>query len=366
MCEAFYAINSFAWNVHGTDDEVEAGLGRLKEITHEITALDGDRPPMMRMLAPVVAMFVGDHDNLPELTERAVNDEDPWVAAAIRTFRASMAENDGDPVAMRKDAEEAVVVFRELGERWGIANSLQVLGQLELMEGNLEAAAAAYREGIDMATEVGSREDVAMMRLRLSDILTRNGDREAAEEQAELARQAARGAGSPYEVLFTHVVQVEIYRGRGELDRAREFYEAAIERLEGLPSVHPIRGHGLAMLQCSAAKIDLDDGNLDRAADHLRMSWSLAIDTKDMPIVANVAVAVAMLAERTARPELAAEMLGAAAQLRGADDATATDVATLAAALGGLSDGPYAEAYARGRGLSREQALARVDPATLT
>ncbi|HZE49119.1 MAG TPA: hypothetical protein VE074_06110, partial [Jatrophihabitantaceae bacterium] len=89
--------------------------------------------------------------------------------------------------------------------------------------------------------------------------------------------------------------------------------------------------------------------------------------TKDMPIVAMVGLAVADLALSTARATDAAEMVGAAARLRGADDPTQLDVKRLAAALRtALGDEAYEATYGRGRALDRDAAIARLDPATLS
>ena len=86
-----------------------------------------------------------------------------------------------------------------------------------------------------------------------------------------------------------------------------------------------------------------------------------------MPIVAAVGVTVAMLAATLARFAEAATILGAAAQVRGAEDATAFDVVALNAQLAEQLDaGALASAYALGFGLTREQAIEALDPQRLT
>jgi ATP/maltotriose-dependent transcriptional regulator MalT len=351
--------------VQGDPETVETSLKALATINERMADLPPDAPKMLILLAPIVAMFVEDHDHLGALTDRALHHKDPWIAAAVRTFRAAMAENLGDVDGMRVDAETALTAFRELGERWGMANSLQVLGQLELMEGNLAAAAAAYREGLELATAIGGREDIAMMRLRLADILTRMGEGAESARQTELARAAAEQSGSPIEVLFTQIFRVEIARSTGDLETAARLRDEAIVSLREMPTLHPVQGHGLAVILGSAAKIDLDTGDLPAARAHLDEAYDVAVKTKDMSVVAMVGVAVAMLAAAEGHPGAAAEILGATAQVRGADDATHLDMVALDARLGGLAAGPHAASYAAGKALPREDALARLDPATI-
>jgi predicted ATPase/DNA-binding SARP family transcriptional activator len=368
LAEAFLAINSVAWNDLTADGDADATMCRLREVGTEMAAVvpaTANAPPMLILLAPVVAMFIGKVDQVGPLTERALHHDDPWIAAAVRAFRATMAENFGDVRAMREDAEAALEAFRDLGERWGLANTLQVMGQLELMEGRLEAAAAAFAEGLELASAIGGRDDIAMSRLRLADVLTRLGRIDEAREHAALARQAARRGGSPAETLLTHIVESELARSFGEVETARALRDDAIAKLRLLPAVHPIQSHGLALMLAISAKIDLGAGDLESARTALDEGYVMALETKDMPIVAAVGVAVAMLAHRLGRESDAATILGAATQLRGADDITHLDIATLDEALGGLLDGPYAADYARGRALERADAIARVAPSRL-
>jgi len=77
-------------------------------------------------------------------------------------------------------------------------------------------------------------------------------------------------------------------------------------------------------------------------------------------------VSLAAALAHAGRPADAAEVLGAAARLRGAEDATSLDVAALSAALAQeLGEAPFAGAYASGRGLTHEAAVARLDPEAL-
>jgi predicted ATPase/DNA-binding winged helix-turn-helix (wHTH) protein len=367
LAESFLAVNSIGWMARGTDDEAEvaANRERVKELSATVATLvdAGDAPPMLSLLAPVVSMFADDQELSERLATEALAHPDPWVSAAARTFRAAMAENAGDVVRMRDDAEVALASFRTIGERWGIANSLQIVGQIDLLEGKVERAAEAYGEALDLAVAMGSREDVAMMRLRLADIYTRLGDTEAAQTQTTLGREAALESGSPVEVLFMGIVDVEVARSLGRTEEAVQSRDASIRALRELSAAHPMRSHGLAIVLSTAAKVELDLGNgVSAAAPYLYEGYENALETKDLPLIAAVGVALSIALLRSGDPELAAEVLGAAAALRGADDLTQMDIVRLADELGGLFEGAHSAAYARGRAMAREGAIARVDP----
>lgn len=73
-----------------------------------------------------------------------------------------------------------------------------------------------------------------------------------------------------------------------------------------------------------------------------------------------------MCARERSQPEAAAEILGAAARLRGAEDPTHAEIARITRLLRDqLGEGRFAELFAQGRELDRDGAIARIDPAGL-
>jgi len=127
----------------------------------------------------------------------------------------------------------------------------------------------------------------------------------------------------------------------------------------------PERGHARAMALTSIGLIALGDGDIAAAAEALDGAFAAAVESRDMPIVAMTGVAVARLAARQDRPEDAAEMLGAAAVVRGAQDEANLEIAGLSAELrAALGEDAFRAAYARGLGAERDAALARLVPAT--
>jgi hypothetical protein len=82
-----------------------------------------------------------------------------------------------------------------------------------------------------------------------------------------------------------------------------------------------------------------------------------------MPLVATVGVVVSAVAVHRELPVPAAEILGAAARLRGAEDRTHPEVAKLTAELREeLGDAGFTKAFERGRALDRDGAMDRLDP----
>jgi len=365
LAEAFYAINAVAWGANDHDPQVAQRMEDLRGLSARLADVGPNAYPMLVMLRPIVALFSGDDRYRDELFEDALRSPDPWVAASIRSFRAAVAENAGDLAGMREDATISLAQLRELGDRWGQANSLQVLGQLDLMAGDLATAEADYLEALQLTTELGAREDQVMMRLRLVDVFRRGGrDREAREQLDLIDSTLVDGRFGSFENMFTQLLHADLALSEGRIEDARRLQRAALGRVDTLPDGLPTRGHGIAVSSALAAKIDVQTGDLAAARRQLAVGYAAGVESRDMPILAIVGVSLARLALATGRLVDAARILGACAQLRGADDATNLDVVPIAQRL--RAELPsYETEYANGRALTRAEAIARLDPAVL-
>ena len=365
LAEAIRVLNSASSPSAMIPDDVAAGLAAIADLDARLARLDADEVPLLALVRPVIAMFANDLERAERLVEEGLGHPDPWMAAALRSFRAAMAENAGDVDRMRVEAARAVAEFRELGERWGLANSLQMLGMLESMEGNLDGAVATFEEALALVGEMGAREDQALMQVRLAGLWIRKGDLDTARVHVRRAQEMSEATGSTMEALFASSVLAECARFAGDMTEARRIVDDATRRLQQVPVTHPIVSHARALMLAIAGKQDLADGDPERARERLRSAYEAALGSKDMPIVATVGVAIADLAASDGRAVDAAQVLGAAARLRGAADLTDLDIRRITAALQAALGAAFDEQYAAGRALERDAAIARLNPAAL-
>ena len=95
-------------------------------------------------------------------------------------------------------------------------------------------------------------------------------------------------------------------------------------------------------------------------------AYAAAMESRDRPLLATVAVAAAELAQFAGRPRDVAFLIGAAARLRGTHDRTDRQIqAMLTAARTALGEAAAQEAYQAGWQLDGTAASTRVDPALL-
>jgi tetratricopeptide (TPR) repeat protein len=328
-----------------------------------LEGVDYTSRPLVTAVLPLLALVGGQPERAERLFEAAGRDADPWIRAATRMIRAQVAENEGDVDAMRVHLAAALEGHRAVGDRCALALTLASWGAVRTLDGALDEAAAALEEALALLAELDAGFDQLVIQLRLADVRMRQGDLDGA--RALLASRPPQAAGGEQEAI-ARASQARMAQLAGDLDEARDFAAQAQRALDALTADAAGRGHGDALVNGVLAMIDLATGDHDAATDHLQAAYRAAVEVADMPILAAVGVAVAEALIAAGAAADAAEVLGAAVCLRGAEDLTSVDIGRLIAALRDtLGDDGFAAAYARGRALDREGASARLDPAVL-
>ena len=77
--------------------------------------------------------------------------------------QGDVARDQGDSAAARTLYEQGLAIFRELGDRWGIAGTLADLGNLAREQGDYPAAHSLYRESIKIFQELDHKRGIARL-----------------------------------------------------------------------------------------------------------------------------------------------------------------------------------------------------------
>jgi tetratricopeptide (TPR) repeat protein len=78
-------------------------------------------------------------------------------------YQGDVARDQGDSAAARTLYEQGLAIFRELGDRWGIAGTLADLGSLAKEQGNYPAARSLYGESIKSFQELDHKRGIARL-----------------------------------------------------------------------------------------------------------------------------------------------------------------------------------------------------------
>jgi hypothetical protein len=198
--------------------------------------------------------------------------------------------------------------------------------------------------------------------MRLAELWTRRGDLVRAREH--LDRVGAERELNREEAVVIDALRARLLWELGDQAAARALRDRLVTAVAAGFGGRAERSHARAMALTSIGLIALGDGDLAAAAEALDGAFAAAVESRDMPIVAMTGVAGAQLAAHRGRPADAAEMLGAAAVLRGAPDEANLEIAGLSAELrAALGEDGFRAAYARGHEAERDAALARLEPA---
>ncbi len=356
MIEAVHALANSLPGQPGEDDPFTL----LRTVLDQIEDEDLTRHPLLAAVRPMLAIAVG-RERMVELLALSEAHPDPWVRATAPFVRVQITENEGDVEGLRAALDESVEAFGEVGDRWGLATTLAELSGLRILEGDLDGAERALEQSGVLMDELGTRADNVMIRLRLADVRARRGDVEGA--RAMLAAEIDARERYPEENAMLRISLAQLTFWTGDAAQARELAAEAMRELGPSRGRRPEQGHVRAMVLNGLALLELFDGEAAQAQALLPEAYVVAVATQDMPVVAMVGVTIAALGVHLKLPVPAAEILGAAAALRGAEDATHLEIARLTTVLRGrLGDAGFSEAFERGRAMDRDGALHRLDP----
>jgi predicted ATPase/DNA-binding SARP family transcriptional activator len=320
-----------------------------------------------RVLRPLLLFFGEQREAaLSDLEQVLLHDEDPWARATARSIRLAFAENDGDLDTMRADVAVGLAEWEAIGDRWGLAALLTSRAQLRTLDGDLLGAATDLELAQRHRRELGGSTDDLMVAMRLADLRLRAGDTDGARRHlATMREHGSLGLAEQLRSVLAGVTAGAIAVADGDRTEMLAARDRLLADLTDSGEPDSFRAHAGAVGWAAAGSLDLQLGDGDQALAHVCEGYRLAVATNDLPILASVGLNVAELAVHHGLHRDAAEVLGASARLRGADDPTHPLTVSLTATLRAALGAAFAPAYAGGQAMSRSEAVSRLDPATL-
>jgi predicted ATPase/class 3 adenylate cyclase len=224
----------------------------------------------------------------------------------------------GDLPRARALLEESLALYRKLGDRRGLARTLNSLGLVGFELGETDRASSLWEEGLSLAREIGAQDLV-------STLLNNVG---------------------------------EAARIQGDYERARKLYEEALD-MDGEVSTQ-----GTAIRLMNLGLVAYSQGDYAAARSFFAKGLGIGRKLRDKGSIASCLEGLAGVYGVREEPERAARLLGAAEALRKAINSPVQtgDRADydrfVAAARSGLSEETFAVAWAEGQGMAIEQAIA--------
>jgi predicted ATPase/DNA-binding SARP family transcriptional activator len=338
----------FATSGLGDEREVGEYLRKVQRLTAGRNDFSNTLLRFLRAMDELLRASANGTEPKVEVLDPVLVDEDPWLRAQARIYRARLLVNLGGRQAeARADIETALAEYRVIGERWGISFALTVLADLLAQSGDLAAAHAHYGEAIAVVTEVGTTEDVLPMRAKQAQLRWLLGDPAGSAAAMAEAEREARRVNWPDGVAGMAHIKAELARWQGEPAVA----QAELARAEAMVRhivVHPVV---TAMLHESRAYLE-DDPDIARA--HHAEALDLALASRHAPTIALVLVGIADLALRQGKPDEAAALFAASVAVRGGPDLANLDAIRVENAARAALGEEFAGAAQRGRDVTLE------------
>lgn len=289
---------------------------------------------------------------------------DRWTESMINLMQLVLLDNEGRVGEIDELLQPTIDGFRELGDRWGLAMALSQQGMVQSLDGHFEAAMASWEEAIPLLKALGATEDaefstMQVMGLRVA-LAGGDGLDELRQELIALLEDAQFDGNRRFE-LITRMSLGHVEHIAGNDDVAIGYFEGVLRNLDTVASFSG--GHMEAAIRAALAVTLGAVGDLGAARAEVVDAARVAVRTRDMPIVSQVATASAILAHLDGDEQRAARVLGAAEAIRGRADRMNPDVLRLMEDLRtSLGTERFEELYAEGRSLVRDDAIALALP----
>ncbi|MGW1000971.1 BTAD domain-containing putative transcriptional regulator [Streptomyces sp. NPDC002520] len=352
--------------------QTPAAQGKLRAITR---VYEPGMPQTCRvpgMMWCFAEMLTSGMDRLRTILDAAVQTcrDTPgfeWDLAGALRMRANIQANRtewaGDAA---HDADEALEIYRRLGDEWGLAEALSARGEAHERKGDYRAAAADYERATVHAERLGARAQMAVLGARLGSVLMEAGELERGESL--LREVIASQDGIPNEAMPAARLFLACWLSlTGRVAEARDQLRMLREEFK---IAHFVVFD--AMILGQEAWVDALDGRSQEALTRVRTAMRLSRDPLSeaiTPHLSSICLTVAAMAlaglDGGGRAADAARCLGAAQALLPPGHVPSG----VERRVNGLTeariresiDGPaYEAAYAEGGGLSLTEATALV------
>ncbi|MFG2571731.1 BTAD domain-containing putative transcriptional regulator [Streptomyces sp. NPDC048481] len=322
-------------------------------------------------------LMTGDQERIREIIDANVDTcrrmpGYEWELASCLQIRANVLANRSDwAQGALRDADEALEIFRRLGDAWGTAEALSARAEARERLGDYRRAAADYEDAIAHAERLNARAQAAILAARLGSVLLETEDGERGERILREVIDGPEHVGheaAPVARLFL----VGRLGTTGRRAEAREQLRLLREDVDfGRFAVFD------AFMRGAEAWLDAVEDRYAQALTGVRTALLRAADPLSMAVAPQMRSVYLYVAASALAGMDGGSRAGAAARCLGAADALLPpghvhtrwerDAHGLAAkrARAALGEEDFASAYAEGGGLSYEEATALIERARL-
>jgi DNA-binding CsgD family transcriptional regulator len=171
----------------------------------------------------------------------------------------------GDFEAALPLLEGGLNMWRQVGDREGIAESTALIGMVALGKGDYATARGFLRESREIMEEVGDPRGVAKMTVALADVYLNDGDPTAAQELYEEALMLFQDVEDKWWISWCLEGVAEVAVFRAQPSRATRLFGAAASLREAIGAPRPPAFRAYCERDLETARRQLDEAAFARA-----------------------------------------------------------------------------------------------------
>jgi predicted ATPase/class 3 adenylate cyclase len=217
-----------------------------------------------------LAWFQGDYTAASSLLEASLTifrelGDRLGIASSLEMIGGA-ARAQGEYARARPQFEESLTIFRELGDRWGIAAALNDLGLMAQQEGDYGLARSLYEESLPLFRVLGDRRGIASVLSNLGGVAGDQGDYGPARSLSEEGLAIHRELGDQWGIARALYNLATLAQHEGNYATAQSLYEDSLalawelgsqetiaRSAEGLAAVAAAQGRAVRALRIGGA-----------------------------------------------------------------------------------------------------------------
>jgi tetratricopeptide (TPR) repeat protein len=204
------------------------------------------------------------HATLGQILEVARQTVDPLLRASLYWSQSRVHLSQGEPDRAAEYARLALATLRASEQTLEAARALLLLAFIENDRGNPTAALELVDEGEPIVAAAGEATDAAMFEVERARALSALGEPEEAAEIL-LGIVPRLNAAAPRDAVRAYSAVADVFRKQGDLARALELYELAVEQA-------PVADRHVVAALTAMAGIHEEQGNGDMALELLKQA----------------------------------------------------------------------------------------------
>jgi predicted ATPase/DNA-binding CsgD family transcriptional regulator len=359
------ALRSF-WVVHGHISEgrnfLERALAVVVPFAH--TRIKASVHAKALIVAANLAFVQSDYERAEPLFQASLAlyrelEDQPGIAFAL-SLLGSLAWTQGDMAAARTMAEEALAISRQVDDMERIATSLFILGLLDSSQGEYARACALFEESVATHRASGNKRGIAHSLSQLAQVLfVSQADPTRISPLLEECLALSQEVGFKEGIAAYYCLSGQLALSRRDLVTARSLAEKSVTLYKELG-----HRHGTANSLALLGGVLATEGDYAVAQTLFEQSLTISCELNEKWVASVYLVVLGEVVAAQQKLAWAAQLWGAAEALRDAFGVPiplaqrADYERSLSAARVHLGERAFAAAWAQGRSMTPEQALA--------